>query len=81
MVMMIHFWVLGIKVCVVDDFEHGDLRCLMGTSVWIGLRIATKLCRAMILRVGFTCYVLRRVMGSQHYVVVVLVSLRYRSLI
>ena len=48
--------VLDIKLRVVDDFEHGYLRCLMWTSIWIGSHIRVKLCGGMILRDRFVCF-------------------------
>ena len=49
--------VLDIKLRLVDDFEHGDLGRLMWTSVWIGSRMAAKLCGDMTFRVRFVCYI------------------------
>lgn len=47
--------VLDIKLRVVVDFRHGELSFFMRTNVWIGSRIAAKLCRGMVLRVRFAC--------------------------
>jgi len=54
---------VGVMICfgsrhqlsVVVDFEHSNLRCFMRSSVWIGSRVAAKLCGKMTWRVRFVC--------------------------
>ena len=54
---------MGVMICfgsrhqlsMVVDFKHSDLRCFMWSSIWIGTRVAAKLCGNMTLRVKFVC--------------------------